>query len=73
MIRFMPTLKVFSGIPRKENVRSQFADPANKILDDCLAIFEFEQTVIVPRNSLENPFRAPSAILEKIAGRALTT
>jgi hypothetical protein len=33
----------------------------------------FEQTVIVPRNSLENPFRAPSAILEKIAGRALTT
>jgi hypothetical protein len=32
----------------------------------------FEQTVIVPRNSLENPMSAPSAILEKIAGRVLT-
>jgi hypothetical protein len=32
----------------------------------------FEQTVIVSRDSLENPFRAPSAILEKIAGRVLT-
>ena len=32
----------------------------------------FEQTVIVPRDSLENPLRAPSAILEKIAGRQLT-
>jgi len=32
----------------------------------------FEQTVIVSRNSLENPFRAPSAILEKIAGQVLT-
>jgi hypothetical protein len=32
----------------------------------------FEQTVIVSRDSLENPRRAPSAILEKIAGRVLT-
>ncbi len=32
----------------------------------------FEQTVIVPRESLENPERAPSAILEKLAGRVLT-
>ena len=31
-----------------------------------------EQTVIVARRSLANPFRAPSAILEKIAGRELT-
>jgi hypothetical protein len=33
----------------------------------------FEQTVIVSRESLANPYRAPSAILEKIAGRLLTT
>jgi hypothetical protein len=33
----------------------------------------FEQTVIVSRDSLANRYRAPSAILEKIAGRALTT
>ena len=32
----------------------------------------FEQTVIVSRESLEDPMRAPSAILEKIAGRVLT-
>lgn len=32
----------------------------------------FEQTVIVSRDSLEDPGRAPSAILEKIAGRVLT-
>jgi hypothetical protein len=32
----------------------------------------FEQTVIVSRESLENPERAPSAILERIAGRVLT-
>jgi 3-deoxy-D-manno-oct-2-ulosonic acid (Kdo) hydroxylase len=32
----------------------------------------FEQTVIVSRDSLENPMRAPSAILEKLAGRVLT-
>jgi hypothetical protein len=32
----------------------------------------FEQTVIVARESLENPLRAPSAILERIAGRVLT-
>ena len=32
----------------------------------------FEQTVIVQRESLEDPARAPSAILEKIAGRVLT-
>ncbi len=31
-----------------------------------------EQTVIVARRSLENPFRAPSAILERIAGREMT-
>jgi hypothetical protein len=31
-----------------------------------------EQTVIIARSSLENPFRAPSAILERIAGRELT-
>jgi hypothetical protein len=31
-----------------------------------------EQTVIVSRNSLANPQRAPSAILEKLAGRELT-
>jgi hypothetical protein len=31
-----------------------------------------EQTVIVSRGSLANPKRAPSAILEKIAGRELT-
>jgi hypothetical protein len=31
-----------------------------------------EQTVIVSRDSLENPLRAPSAILEKMAGRVLT-
>jgi hypothetical protein len=30
-----------------------------------------EQTVIVSRDSLENPERAPSAILERIAGRPL--
>lgn len=30
-----------------------------------------EQTVIVSRSSLENPARAPSAILERMAGRAL--
>lgn len=30
-----------------------------------------EQTVIVSRGSLENPTRAPSAILERMAGRAL--
>jgi hypothetical protein len=32
----------------------------------------FEQTVIVSRESLEDPMRAPSAILERIAGRVLT-
>jgi hypothetical protein len=32
----------------------------------------FEQTVIVSRESLEDPMRAPSAILEKMAGRVLT-
>jgi hypothetical protein len=32
----------------------------------------FEQTVIVSRESLANPQMAPSAILESIAGRALT-
>ena len=32
----------------------------------------FEQTVIVSRRSLEDPMRAPSAILEKMAGRVLT-
>lgn len=32
-----------------------------------------EQTVIVSRKSLANPFRAPSAILERIAGRELTS
>lgn len=32
----------------------------------------FEQTVIVSRKSLADPARAPSAILEKIAGRVLT-
>ena len=31
-----------------------------------------EQTVIVSRQSLANPQSAPSAILEKIAGRRLT-
>jgi hypothetical protein len=31
-----------------------------------------EQTVIVSRNSLANPQLAPSAILEKLAGRILT-
>jgi hypothetical protein len=31
-----------------------------------------EQTVIVSRSSLENPERAPAAILEQIAGRVLT-
>jgi hypothetical protein len=31
----------------------------------------FEQTVIVSRGSLENPQRAPSAILERLAGRSL--
>ena len=31
-----------------------------------------EQTVIVSRDSLANPMLAPSAILEKIAGRVLT-
>lgn len=31
-----------------------------------------EQTVIVSRKSLANPLRAPSAILERIAGRELT-
>ncbi len=31
-----------------------------------------EQTVIVSRRSLANPLRAPSAILERIAGRELT-
>lgn len=31
-----------------------------------------EQTVIVSRDSLENPMLAPSAILERIAGRTLT-
>ena len=30
-----------------------------------------EQTVIVSRDSLDNPMRAPSAILERIAGRSL--
>jgi hypothetical protein len=32
----------------------------------------FEQTVIVSRSSLENPEQAPSAVLERIAGRRLT-
>jgi hypothetical protein len=32
----------------------------------------FEQTVIVSRSSLEDPGRAPSAILERLAGRVLT-
>jgi hypothetical protein len=32
----------------------------------------FEQTVIVSRDSLANPLQAPSAILERIAGRVLT-
>jgi hypothetical protein len=32
-----------------------------------------EQTVIVSRDSLEDPGRAPSAILERMAGRALIT
>ncbi len=31
-----------------------------------------EQTVIVSRDSLENPMRAPSAILERMTGRTLT-
>ncbi len=31
-----------------------------------------EQTVIVSRSSLENPTRAPSAILERLAGREIT-
>ena len=47
IVGFMPALIIFSWVPGEQDTWSVFADQAHQILHDGLAVFEFQQPVVV--------------------------
>jgi hypothetical protein len=58
MVRFMPALIHLAGIPGKEHVGMEFANPADQVFDHSFAILEFQQPVVIPEINVVIPGNA---------------